>query len=390
MMNFEVVETKQENAKIKVVGVGGGGGNAILHMINHDIKGVDFICANTDTQALKSVKSATTIKLGNGLTKGLGAGADPDIGRRAAESDRMAIEELLSGADMVFITAGMGGGTGTGAAPVIASIAKELGALTVAVVTKPFKFEGKKRMGAAEKGLASLVEEVDSLVTIPNEKLFEILGLDTSMQDAFAKSDDVLKGAVQGISDIIMQRGHVNVDFADVKAVMSEKGIAMMGTGIASGKNRAEAAATMAVKSELLDDINLKNARGVLVNITGKEPTLRDQAEVADIIDEIVAVTKFVIPGPFCAIIMDISPVARVYPSAIMPADPSCAQSQNLMPACGNKSEIGIMAEPMIPNACSIPCICRTFTNASSVVIFMNATPDGRVKYAVFLGCVLV
>ena len=181
MMKFEVVETKQENAKIKVVGVGGGGGNAILHMINHDIQGVDFICANTDTQALESVKSATTLKLGNGLTKGLGAGADPDIGRRAAESDRMAIEELLSGADMVFITAGMGGGTGTGAAPVIASIAKELGALTVAVVTKPFKFEGKKRMGAAEKGLASLVEEVDSLVTIPNEKLFEILGLDTSM-----------------------------------------------------------------------------------------------------------------------------------------------------------------------------------------------------------------
>ena len=296
-MNFEVVETKQENAKIKVVGVGGGGGNAILHMINHDIKGVDFICANTDTQALKSVKSATTIKLGNGLTKGLGAGADPDIGRRAAESDRMAIEELLSGADMVFITAGMGGGTGTGAAPVIASIAKELGALTVAVVTKPFKFEGKKRMGAAEKGLASLVEEVDSLVTIPNEKLFEILGLDTSMQDAFAKSDDVLKGAVQGISDIIMQRGDVNVDFADVKAVMSEKGIAMMGTGIASGKNRAEAAATMAVKSELLDDINLKNARGVLVNITGKEPTLRDQAEVADIIDEIVSEDANIIYG---------------------------------------------------------------------------------------------
>ena len=193
MMKFEVVETKQENAKIKVVGVGGAGGNAILHMINHDIKGVDFICANTDTQALESIKSSTTLKLGNGLTKGLGAGADPDIGRRAAESDRMAIEELLSGADMIFITAGMGGGTGTGAAPVIASIAKELGALTVAVVTKPFKFEGKKRMGAAEKGLASLVEEVDSLVTIPNEKLFEILGLDTSMQDAFAKSDDVLK-----------------------------------------------------------------------------------------------------------------------------------------------------------------------------------------------------
>ena len=213
MMNFEVVETKQENAKIKVVGVGGGGGNAILHMINHDIKGVDFICANTDTQALKSVKSATTIKLGNGLTKGLGAGADPDIGRRAAESDRNAIEELLTGADMIFITAGMGGGTGTGAAPVIASIAKEIGALTVAVVTKPFRFEGKKRMGAAEKGLAALVEEVDSLVTIPNQKLYEILGEDTPMQDAFAKADDVLRGAVQGISDIIMKKGHINVDF---------------------------------------------------------------------------------------------------------------------------------------------------------------------------------
>ena len=201
MMNFEVVETKQENAKIKVVGVGGGGGNAVLHMINHDIEGVDFICANTDTQALKSLKSAITLKLGNGLTKGLGAGADPDIGRRAAESDRMAIEELLSGADMVFITAGMGGGTGTGAAPVIASIAKELGALTVAVVTKPFRFEGKNRMSAAEKGLASLVEEVDSLVTIPNEKLFEVMGLDTPMQDAFAKSDDVLKGCLLYTSD---------------------------------------------------------------------------------------------------------------------------------------------------------------------------------------------
>jgi len=296
-MNFEVIEQEIENAKIKVVGVGGGGGNAVLHMINHNIEGVDFICANTDTQALSASKNAISLKLGNGLTKGLGAGADPDIGRRAAESDRMAIEELLTGADMVFITAGMGGGTGTGAAPVIASIAKELGALTVAVVTKPFKFEGKKRIGAAEKGLAALVEEVDSLVTIPNEKLLEILGPDTPIQDAFAKSDDVLKGAVQGISDIIMQRGHVNVDFADVKAVMSEKGTAMMGTGIATGKNRAEVAATLAVKSELLDDINLKNARGVLVNITGKSPTLGDQTEVTNIVEEIVSEDALVIYG---------------------------------------------------------------------------------------------
>ena len=202
--------------------------------------------------------------------------------------DRAAIEELLVGADMVFITAGMGGGTGTGAAPVVASIAKDMGALTVAVVTKPFRFEGKKRMSAAEKGLAALVEEVDSLVTIPNQKLYEILGEDTAMQDAFAKADDVLKGAVQGISDIIMKKGHINVDFADVKTVMSEKGIAMMGTGRASGKNRAEAAATQAVKSELLEDINLKNARGVLVNITAAKPTLGDQTEVADIVEEIV------------------------------------------------------------------------------------------------------
>ena len=220
-MEINVVKTKVANAKIKVVGVGGGGGNAVQHMINNNIEGVDFICANTDNQALESAKGAITLKLGNGLTKGLGAGADPDIGRRAAESDRSAIEELLSGADMIFITAGMGGGTGTGAAPVVASIAKDLGVLTVAVVTKPFDFEGPQRIKSAEKGLAALVEEVDSLVTIPNQKLYSILGDETSMQEAFAKVDDVLKGAVQGISDIIMKKGQINVDFADVKTVMS-------------------------------------------------------------------------------------------------------------------------------------------------------------------------
>ena len=288
-MNFEVIGQSIENAKIKVVGVGGGGGNAIIHMINHNIEGVDFICANTDTQALSSADGAITLKLGNGLTKGLGAGADPDIGRRAAESDRTAIEELLSGADMIFITAGMGGGTGTGAAPVIASIAKDLGALTVAVVTKPFKFEGKKRMGAAEKGLASLVEEVDSLVTIPNQKLYEILGEDTPMQEAFAKADDVLRGAVQGISDIIMKKGHINVDFADVKTVMSEKGIAMMGTGRSNTKDRGRDAAELAVGSELLEDINLKDARGVLVNISAKDPTMGDFTEVSEVVEEFTA-----------------------------------------------------------------------------------------------------
>ncbi len=286
-MNWEVIEQDGDSAKIKVVGVGGAGGNAVKHMINNNIQGVDFICANTDTQALKELDGAISLKLGKGLTKGLGAGANPEIGRRAAESDREAIEELLSGADMVFLTAGMGGGTGTGAAPVIASVAKEIGALTVAVVTKPFKFEGKKRMSSAEKGLASLVEEVDSLITIPNQKLFEVMGGNTTMQDAFAKADDVLKGGVQGISDIIMKTGHMNVDFADVKTVMSEKGIAMMGTGRASGKDRATEAATQAIGSELLEDINLRNARGVLVNITAKEPTLNDQADVGDIVESI-------------------------------------------------------------------------------------------------------
>jgi cell division protein FtsZ len=287
-MNWEVVDQHNQQARIKVIGVGGAGGNAVIHMINHDIQGVDFICANTDTQALARAEGAISLKLGSNLTKGLGAGANPEVGRQAAEGERVAIQELLGDADMIFITAGMGGGTGTGAAPVVASIAKEMGALTVAVVTKPFKFEGKRRMSSAEQGLAALVEEVDSLITIPNQRLIEVLGGNTTMTDAFAKADDVLKGAVQGISDIIMKDGLINVDFNDVRTVMSEKGIAMMGTGRASGKNRAEAAAIQAVRSELLEDINLKNARGVLVNITAAKPTLGDQTEVADIVEEIV------------------------------------------------------------------------------------------------------
>ena len=295
-MNWEVVD-QNEQARIKVIGVGGAGGNAVIHMINHDIKGVDFICANTDTQALKRADGATSLKLGSNLTKGLGAGANPEIGRQAAEGDREAIQELLADADMIFITAGMGGGTGTGAAPVVASIAKEMGALTVAVVTKPFKFEGPRRMTSAEQGLAALVEEVDSLITIPNQRLIEVLGGNTTMTDAFAKADDVLKGAVQGISDIIMKDGLINVDFADVKTVMSEKGIAMMGTGRSNGKDRAADAASQAVGSELLEDIDLKDARGVLVNITGKEPTLNDYEEVSNIVEEFTAEDAYVIYG---------------------------------------------------------------------------------------------
>ena len=296
-MNWEIIEDNAGLAKIKVIGVGGAGGNAVIHMMNHEIQGADFICANTDSQALDRATGSTILKLGDNVTRGLGAGADPQVGRAAAERDRAAIEELLSGADMIFITAGMGGGTGTGAAPVIAEIAKELGALTVAVVTKPFNFEGHKRKAAAEQGIAELVEEVDSLITIPNQKLMDILGRKTSMEEAFAKADDILKGAVQGISDIIMKPGYINVDFADVKTVMSEKGIAMMGTGQSSADERGIDAASQAVSSELLEDIELKDARGILVNITAKSPTMADFDEVDSVIRDFTADDATIIYG---------------------------------------------------------------------------------------------
>jgi cell division protein FtsZ len=296
-MNWEIIEENAGLAKIKVIGVGGAGGNAVIHMINHQIQGADFICANTDSQALDRATGSTILKLGDNVTRGLGAGADPQVGRAAAERDRAAIEELLAGADMIFITAGMGGGTGTGAAPVIAEIAKELGALTVAVVTKPFNFEGHKRKAAAEQGIAELVEEVDSLITIPNQKLMDILGRKTSMEEAFAKADDILKGAVQGISDIIMKPGYINVDFADVKTVMSEKGIAMMGTGQSTAEERGIDAASQAVSSELLEDIELKDARGILVNITAKSPTMADFDEVDSVIRNFTADDATIIYG---------------------------------------------------------------------------------------------
>ena len=296
-MNWEIIEENAGLAKIKVIGVGGAGGNSVIHMINHEIQGAEFICANTDSQALDRAKGSMILKLGDNVTRGLGAGADPQVGKAAAERDRAAIEELLSGADMIFITAGMGGGTGTGAAPVIAEIAKELGALTVAVVTKPFNFEGQKRKAAAEQGIAELVEEVDSLITIPNQKLMDILGRKTSMEEAFAKADDILKGAVQGISDIIMKPGYINVDFADVKTVMSEKGIAMMGTGQSSADERGIDAASQAVSSELLEDIELKDARGILVNITAKSPTMADFDEVDSVIRDFTADDATIIYG---------------------------------------------------------------------------------------------
>ncbi|MGL5046964.1 MAG: cell division protein FtsZ [Shewanella sp.] len=265
---FEIMDTHSDDAVIKVIGVGGGGGNAVEHMVKHNIEGVEFIVTNTDAQALRKSGAGSTIQLGRDVTKGLGAGANPDVGRAAAEEDRENIRAAIKGSDMIFIAAGMGGGTGTGAAPVVAQIAREEGILTVAVVTKPFPFEGKKRMAYAEQGIAELAKHVDSLITIPNEKLLKVLGRGTSLLDAFAAANNVLLGAVQGIAELITRPGLINVDFADVKTVMSEMGNAMMGTGVARGEDRAEEAAEAAVASPLLEDIDLAGARGVLVNIT--------------------------------------------------------------------------------------------------------------------------
>ncbi len=265
---FELMDAYTQNAVIKVIGVGGGGGNAVEHMVQANIEGVDFICANTDAQALKNASSKVIMQLGSSITKGLGAGANPEVGRQAALEDRDRIAEIITGADMLFITAGMGGGTGTGGAPVVAQIAKDMGILTVAVITKPFPFEGRKRMAAADLGIRQLSEHVDSLITIPNDKLLSVLGKNISLLDAFKAANDVLLGAVQGIAELITRPGLINVDFADVRTVMSEMGMAMMGTGSAHGDGRAREAAEKAIRSPLLEDINLQGAHGVLVNIT--------------------------------------------------------------------------------------------------------------------------
>lgn len=295
---FELVDNVPQNAVIKVVGVGGGGGNAVKHMIQNAVEGVDFICANTDAQALKDIDARTVLQLGNNMTKGLGAGANPDVGRQAAMEDRERICEVLRGADMVFITAGMGGGTGTGGAPVVAEIAREMGILTVAVVTKPFEFEGRKRMAIAEEGIKQLQDRVDSLITIPNNKLLSVLGKTTSLLDAFKAANDVLLGAVQGIADLIIRPGMINVDFADVRTVMSEMGMAMMGSGTAKGEHRAREAAEAAIRSPLLEDINLQGARGILVNITaGMDLSLGEFTEVGDTIEEFASGDATVVVG---------------------------------------------------------------------------------------------
>ncbi len=295
---FELVDAANQAAIIKVIGVGGGGGNAVQHMLTVNIDGVEFVCANTDSQALKTSTARTIMQLGGNVTKGLGAGADPEVGRQAALEDRDRLMDVLEGSDMVFITAGMGGGTGTGATPIVAQVAKEMGILTVAVVTRPFGFEGKKRAQIADDGITELAQFVDSLITIPNEKLLSVLGRDVSLLNAFGAANDVLLGAVQGIAQLITCPGLINVDFADVRTVMSEMGMAMMGSGKATGEDRANVAAEAAVSSPLLEDINLSGARGILVNITaGMDLSIGEFDEVGSTIKQFASDNATVVVG---------------------------------------------------------------------------------------------
>lgn len=295
---FELMDGYSQNAVIKVLGVGGGGGNAVKHMVDSGIEGVDFICANTDAQALQSTNVRTPLQIGCNITKGLGAGADPEVGRQAAMEDRDRIQEVIEGTDMLFITAGLGGGTGTGAAPVVAQVARELGILTVAVVTKPFDMEGGKRSSVAEQGINDLSKYVDSLITIPNEKLLTVLGPETTLLDAFKAANQVLQGAVQGIAELITRPGLINVDFADVRTVMGEMGMAMMGSGSAAGEDRAREAAEAAISSPLLEDINLQGARGILVNVTaGMDLAIGEFQAVGDTIKEYASEDATVVVG---------------------------------------------------------------------------------------------
>ena len=297
-MNFDLVEQSGSTAVIKVIGVGGGVGNAIMHMAQADVAGVEFICANTDNQALGKSSNITSVQIGQNVTRGLGAGANPEVGRNAAMEDRDAIADAIQGADMLFITAGMGGGTGTGAAPVVAEVARELGILTVAVVTKPFGFEGKRRMRVADEGIAGLEKSVDSLITIPNEKLLPVLGSDATLMQAFEEANNVLQGAVRGIADLIVRPGIMNVDFADVRTVMSAMGKAMMGTSTASGPDRAIEATEKAIRYPLLEDIDLKGARGILVNITaGANFGLGEFNTIGEMIEDIADEQATIVVG---------------------------------------------------------------------------------------------
>jgi cell division protein FtsZ len=308
---FVLADSEHQGAVIKVFGVGGGGGNAVAHMVAAGIDGVDFICVNTDAQAIKHARVKTGLQIGCNITKGLGAGADPEVGRQAAMEDRDRIIELIEGSDMLFITAGMGGGTGTGAAPVVAQVAKELGILTVAVVTRPFDMEGSKRRAIAEQGIAELEKHVDSLITIPNQKLLTVLGGDCTLLDAFKAANQVLQGAVQGIAELITRPGMINVDFADVRTVMAETGMAMMGSGSARGENRAREAAEAAISSPLLEDVNLHGAHGLLINVTaGLDLRTSEFSTVGDTIKQYASEDANVVVG--CVIDPDMTDDIRV------------------------------------------------------------------------------
>jgi cell division protein FtsZ len=294
---FELMDSVAQDAVIKVIGVGGGGGNAVHHMVASGINGVDFICANTDAQALNKVTDAKSLQIGCNITKGLGAGATPDVGQQAAMEDRELIQEAIENTDMLFITAGMGGGTGTGAAPVVAQLAREMGILVVGVVTKPFAFEGSARMKIAMHGIKELTHHVDSLITIPNDKLLDVYGRDFDLMNAFKGANDVLYGAVQGITELITNPGVINVDFADVRTVMSQMGMGMMGSGKSSGENRATEAAQAAIASPLLEDVNLSGARGILVNVTGANMTLGEFQDIGDVISSFSSDDATVVMG---------------------------------------------------------------------------------------------
>ncbi len=337
---FELMDAYSQNAVIKVLGVGGGGGNAVKHMVTTGIEGVDFICANTDAQALKSSSVRTALQIGCNITKGLGAGADPEIGRQAAMEDRDRILEVIEGADMLFITAGLGGGTGTGAAPVVAQVARELGILTVAVVTKPFGMEGKKRLQIADQGIADLGKYVDSLITIPNEKLLSVLGSQTTLLDAFKSANEVLQGAVQGIAELITRPGLINVDFADVRTVMSEMGMAMMGSGSAAGEDRAREAAEAAISSPLLEDIDLAGAKGILVNVTaGMDLSIGEFQQVGETVKQCASDDATVVVGT--VIDPDMSNSIRVTVVATGLGQPIRQQ----------KPDIQVVQEPVIARA---------------------------------------
>jgi len=294
---FELMDSVAQAAVIKVIGVGGGGGNAVQHMLASGIDSVDFICTNTDAQALSRMSGTKCLQIGNNITKGLGAGATPEIGQQAALEDRELIQEAIADADMLFVTAGMGGGTGTGAAPVVAQIAREMGILVVGVVTKPFAFEGQARMKVALQGIKNLTQHVDSLITIPNDKLLDVYGRDFDLLNAFKGANDVLSGAVQGITELITHPGVINVDFADVRTVMSQMGLGMMGSGKASGENRAEEAAKAAIASPLLEDVNLSGARGILVNVTGANMTLGEFQDIGAVINSFASEDATVVMG---------------------------------------------------------------------------------------------